>query len=227
MENDEDDHDMIDYHISEPPRPILPQVQTDIRPVSIPYQSFPIQASSRSVIPNGFRNLHASSVPLSDEEPALTNEQPANQSNREASILALDASHLSIDQPIRPTHDQIGAFLSDLELEDHDEPAPYLSELSTGFCYDVRMRYHCELEIAKDRRDYHPEDPRRIFEIYRELCVAGLIEDKLLLSSGPLVSRPLTRIDVREVLAEEVELVHDVKHWIEMKKTPCMPNALP
>ena len=171
------------------------------------------------MIPNGFQDPHASSIPLSDEDLASRNGQATSQSAREASMLALDASQLSIDQPFRPTHDQIDAFLSDLELEEHDPPTPYLSELPTGFCYDVRMRYHCELENPKDRRDYHPEDPRRIFEIYREFCVAGLVDDKLL-GSGALVSRPLRQIDVREVTEEEVELVHDKKHWDAMAQTP-------
>ena len=162
----------------------------------------------------------------SDEDRILSIPQQVTQPSREASVLAIDTSHLSIDQSLKPTSDQINGFLSDLELDDHESRTPFLSELATGFCYDVRMRYHCELEIAKDRRDYHPEDPRRIFEIYRELCVAGLIEDKFL-STQPLVSRPLQQIDVREVTEGEVELVHDPKHWYDMKKTPSMVLLLP
>ena len=32
--------------------------------------------------------------------------------------------------------------------------------LSSGLCYDIRMRYHCEV---RPTADVHPEDPRRIY----------------------------------------------------------------
>ena len=160
------------------------------------------------------------SVHPSDNEAVSNSVNPVQDSSRETSVLAHDTSNLSIDN-LKPSRQQYETFLADLENEQEDEhepPTPFLSELRTGYCYDVRMRYHCELEPPKDRRDYHPEDPRRIFAIYQELCVGGLISDNLL-SKNALVSKPLQRIDVREASEEEIELVHEVKHWNNMAFT--------
>ena len=219
MDNDDDDMDMLDGPVLSPSLPVTGQTQINSRPHAGPHGSLPTLGATAAVVSNGFPNSHSLSLPPVEDSHAILNTQQLTQPSREASVLAFDTSHLSIDQSLKPTSDQIDSFLSDLELDDHETRAPFVSELPTGFCYDVRMRYHCELEIAKDRRDYHPEDPRRIFEIYRELCVAGLIEDKFL-TTGPLVSRPLQQIDVREVTEGEVELVHDPKHWYTMKETP-------
>ncbi|KAI9869817.1 MAG: Histone deacetylase hda1, partial [Watsoniomyces obsoletus] len=48
-----------------------------------------------------------------------------------------------------------------------------LAELPTGICYDERMRYHAEVS-ASTGENVHPEDPRRIYYIYKELHEAGL-----------------------------------------------------
>lgn len=108
-------------------------------------------------------------------------------------------------------------MMDDSEAE-HEPPKPYTSSLPTGLCYDVRMRYHCELDPPKQRLDYHPEDPRRIFKIYQELCLAGLVKDELL-NNGTLIPNPLKRIPVRNVTESEVCLVHDKKHYDFMKST--------
>ncbi|OAX78324.1 hypothetical protein ACJ72_07371 [Emergomyces africanus] len=83
-----------------------------------------------------------------------------------------------------------------------------LASLATGLCYDIRMRYHCEV---KPTLDVHPEDPRRIYYIYKELCKAGLVDDPD--SSRPLVPQPLQRIGAREATEEEISLVHDSEHY--------------
>lgn len=89
--------------------------------------------------------------------------------------------------------------------------------LPTGLCYDVRMRYHCELDPPKQRLDFHPEDPRRIYSIYKELCLAGLVDDKM--STQPIVSRPLQRVNARNATQAEICLVHDIKHFNFIEKT--------
>lgn len=212
---------MID-DIPEPPssRPFPPSVREDLRPVPLPRPSMPTSLSSRSAVPNGFKDPLFSPQSLDDSEGPVNSNDVNGQSSREASLLAQNTSHLSIDQGM-PTKLRIDSFLSELEQEETDPFEPFLSELPTAYCYDVRMRYHCELEPPHDRRDYHPEDPRRIFSIYRELCVAGLIYDELL-TKGPVVSRPLRQIDVRDVMEDEVELVHDKRHWDNMEGTRSM-----
>ena len=138
---------------------------------------------------------------------------------RDSPDLAHEASHLSIDAPSKPTQAQLNAYIDELVYEGADDPQPFRSELATGYCYDVRMRYHCELDTPKDRRDYHPEEPRRIFAIYQELCVAGLINDPMVSKGAALISRPLKQIDARAATEAEIELVHDRKHWENMTAT--------
>ena len=83
--------------------------------------------------------------------------------------------------------------------------------LATGLCYDIRMRYHCELDPPKHRLDFHPEDPRRIYHIYRELCQAGLCKDPMF--NVPLIDNPLVRILARSATAPEICLVHTPEHY--------------
>ncbi|TGZ77787.1 hypothetical protein EX30DRAFT_310914 [Ascodesmis nigricans] len=92
-------------------------------------------------------------------------------------------------------------------------PLP-ISSLKTGLCYDVRMRYHATV----DAEDMHPEDPRRIYEIYKALCQAGLVDDPEFTGvkrKGDLMHR----IDAREVSKEEAMLVHTPAHWDFLDKT--------
>ncbi|KAI5787096.1 histone deacetylase Clr3 [Geopyxis carbonaria] len=104
---------------------------------------------------------------------------------------------------------------SDDSHEKRVRPNPLpTSSKKTGLCYDVRMRYHATV----DTTDMHPEDPRRIFEIYKALCVEGLVDDKEF--SGVKKKDDLMhRIDAREVTREEATLVHSEKHWEFLQDT--------
>lgn len=88
------------------------------------------------------------------------------------------------------------------------------ASLPTGLCYDIRMRYHCEV---RPTTDVHPEDPRRIYYIYKELCRAGLVDDPE--SLRPLAVQPLQRIPVRNATPEEIALVHDPEHYTFVEST--------
>ena len=108
---------------------------------------------------------------------------------------------------------------SETEATDEVEDSLTLQErrnkvrpLRSGLVYDVRMRYHSELAMAVKNQDYHPEDPRRIFHIYRELCKSGLVEDTSI-TTEPLVEHPLKKINITAAKKEEICLVHDVKHF--------------
>ena len=222
MDSEDDDIAMPDIPGTSSSQHILSSMRGELRTAPNPRPSSHPNAPTEYIILNGFRGPSQSSVALSDDEPAVTSAKLLKRPSRETSVLARDTNHLSLIQTPPPAGEQLDAYLSELELEEHDSPSPFLSELPTGYCYDVRMRYHCELEPPKDRRDYHPEDPRRIFSIYRELCMAGLIDDSLLCQNtgaAPLVPTPLKQIDVREVEESEVELVHDKKHWEFMRAT--------
>ena len=91
---------------------------------------------------------------------------------------------------------------------------PYASS-RTGLVYDAQMRFHAELNSDED--DIHPEDPRRIWEIYNELVKAGLVDDDQ--APAEYSSKPfkLWRIPARLAEAAEIALVHTPEHyqWVE------------
>jgi histone deacetylase 6 len=94
-----------------------------------------------------------------------------------------------------------------------DAALPYASS-RTGLVYDARMRFHTELGASED--DIHPEDPRRIWEIFNELVQAGLVEDDSE-PNAPFHPFRLMRIQARLAEAAEICLVHSQKHyeWVE------------
>lgn len=85
----------------------------------------------------------------------------------------------------------------------------------SGLCYDARMRFHAVINPIDD----HPEDPRRIYHIYRAIENAGLTSISALTAGG---RRALKRIPVRQVQKDEVLLVHDLNHWESMLATANM-----
>jgi histone deacetylase 6 len=81
------------------------------------------------------------------------------------------------------------------------------------------MRFHQTV----DYRDTHPEDPRRIYRIYKELALAGLIEDRETASVNP--DELMMRLRARYATEEEILLVHSKVHLEEIKATESI--ALP
>ncbi|KAL4782762.1 hypothetical protein BJX76DRAFT_277708 [Aspergillus varians] len=109
---------------------------------------------------------------------------------------------------------------SDWSEHDTDvRPGLPLASLPSGLCYDVQMRYHCEVRPTSD---VHPEDPRRIYYIFKELCRAGLVDD--VESTRPLVARPLKRIDARNATEEEISAVHTAAHYAFVESTKDMSD---
>ena len=86
----------------------------------------------------------------------------------------------------------------------------------TGLCYDVRMRYHATV----DEGDMHPEDPRRIYFIYKALVEDGLIDDEDDMMDEQLRVKPvLAKFRAREVTKAEACLVHSESHWRFIEST--------
>ncbi|KAJ5318145.1 hypothetical protein PENANT_c043G02693 [Penicillium antarcticum] len=94
-----------------------------------------------------------------------------------------------------------------------------VASLATGLCYDHRMRWHCEVH---PKSDVHPEDPRRIYYIYKELCRAGLVDDEE--SSQPLAPRTLQRIAARNAVEDEITLIHTDAHYAFVHSTKDMSD---
>lgn len=102
------------------------------------------------------------------------------------------------------------------------DPQLFYTPLKTGLVYDVRMRYHAKIFTSYfEYIDPHPEDPRRIYRIYKRLAEAGLIQDPTLSGAddiGPL----MTKIPVREATVEEILEVHSEAHWDFLQLTEKM-----
>lgn len=89
---------------------------------------------------------------------------------------------------------------------------PYSSNQS-GLVYDARMRFHAEI-VGYDEKDndFHPEDPRRIHEIFQELSKAGLVVNPLE-DATPEDAFKLWRVPIRPATAAEIYLVHTPEHY--------------
>ncbi|KAI9823121.1 MAG: Histone deacetylase hda1 [Phylliscum demangeonii] len=83
----------------------------------------------------------------------------------------------------------------------------------TGFFYDPDVRFHSTLTT----NDAHPEDPRRVEEIYRYLVKAGLVGDSA--SAGVL-----DRIYALCATRDEICLVHTQEHYDFVRSTEVYYN---
>lgn len=215
MDPYDDDSHMLDVQESYSIGTLHTSVEAE-RPV---HGSIPSTSMARMLAPNGLRDPRRYATPNSDTEYLNPTKRRPQEPSRESSVLANNvANHLSIESLEDPMQQGLDDSTDELDDAVHGTSTPYVSSLPTGLCYDVRMRYHCELDPPKQSRDFHPEDPRRIFKIYKELCMAGLVNDPML-NTGNLIPNPLLRINARNVSESEVCLVHDKKHWDFMVTT--------
>lgn len=94
--------------------------------------------------------------------------------------------------------------------------------LKTGLVYDVRMRYHAKIYTSYfEYIDPHPEDPRRIYRIYKILAENGLIVDPTLSGSNDIGDFML-KIPIREAMKEEILAVHSEEHLKFIESTENM-----
>lgn len=91
--------------------------------------------------------------------------------------------------------------------------------LPTGCCYDDRMKLHMNADYSPNT--HHPEDPRRIHEIFQAFKRVGLVftgsEADLpkILTECP--TKYMWRIPARPATREEICLAHSSEHmsWVE------------
>jgi len=145
---------------------------------------------------------------------SIVNPQPSAPAVASETARPPTDSTMTNGQPAPPVGDtNAAAFLSArAEVKAKPNPLP-ISSLRTGFCYDIRMRFHQTV----DYRDTHPEDPRRIYRIYKELALAGLIEDRETASGNK--DELMLRLPCRYATEEEILLVHSKEHLEEIKAT--------
>lgn len=91
--------------------------------------------------------------------------------------------------------------------------------LPTGCCYDVRMKMHMNADFSPGT--HHPEDPRRIHEIFKAFQRAGLVytgpESDLPRILRDTPTRYMWRIPARTARRDEICLAHTEGHfdWVE------------
>ena len=158
---------------------------------------------------NGFRGL-----PTQHRETEVPHMQ--NRFAMENHLPTWKYSHIPEELPLSDDEREEDKSLYTMVTKS-EPPRPLL--LATGLCYDSRMRYHSELDPPKQRMDFHPEDPRRIFHIYEALCHAGLLQDPQFRVPA-IVDRPLVRIPARYAEAPEICLVHTAEHYANIAQTP-------
>lgn len=176
------------------------------------------KTQSSPVLLNGSR---PNSVPGAVSPSSASVLKPAEQPLRGPSLSAKNGSgNLPPDSESSVVAE---LYPEDILSEDFESEAMFqtpgiaVATLPTGLCYDVRMRYHCELDPPKQRLDFHPEDPRRIYYIYRALCKAGLVAG--VDDSTSITSKFLQKVNIRYATKEEICLVHDAKHFDFVKST--------
>ncbi|CAB4252800.1 similar to Saccharomyces cerevisiae YNL021W HDA1 Putative catalytic subunit of a class II histone deacetylase complex that also contains Hda2p and Hda3p [Maudiozyma barnettii] len=102
------------------------------------------------------------------------------------------------------------------------KPRIHYTPLKTGLCYDVKMRYHAKIFTSYfEYIDPHPEDPRRIYRIYKILAENGLINDPML-SGVDEIGDLMLKIPVREATRSEILEVHSKEHLDFLEKTEQM-----
>jgi histone deacetylase 6 len=163
------------------------------------------EPTSTATIPNGVpTNPEMVSQPMSREPslPAKMNDQLNLEPEMSSTPESEDSSE---------TGTRVGDLLR--------LPALPYSSMSTGLCYDPRMRFHTELNPPLQRSDFHPEDPRRILAIYQTLCYSGLYEDPVYKAKNTLVPNQLLRLGSRYATKEEISLVHHAEHFDFLRDT--------
>lgn len=142
------------------------------------------------------------SIPPTDTYVAQEN-LPPPLTNDVGAVLTNSSHSQSAEDSLESTMSE--SSVKGEEIVPHGLP---VASLSTGYCYDDRMRFHCEVQ---PQHEYHPEDPRRILYIYKELLAAGLIDDKNALK--PVVGKPMVKIEAKEATKEDICLVHTEPHF--------------
>lgn len=95
--------------------------------------------------------------------------------------------------------------------------------LPTGCCYDDRMKLHMNADFSPNT--HHPEDPRRIHEIFKAFKRMGLVytgpESELPRIMKDCPTKYMWRIPARPATREEICLAHSPEHlaWVESLDT--------
>jgi histone deacetylase 6 len=152
--------------------------------------------------------------PMMDGSIINTTEMPDTSNLIDPFVMHL-ASPIMPTKIVKPANGQRSPSLT---LGPSLAPLPYAMS-QTGLVYDVRMRFH--VEVKPETQGVHPEDPRRIWAIYKELVNAGLVDDPTTVSLAPQV---LQRIPARFATRDEICAVHSDAHYVWVDQLHLWPD---
>ncbi|KAF2710887.1 putative histone deacetylase [Pleomassaria siparia CBS 279.74] len=164
-------------------------------------EQLPIHNHREPMKPNSTRNL-----PASLQKPPFRGGHVVESRSRQSS-----PEYVSDDM-------DMGSSVSSL-VEVRIPPRPKFSPLPypsarTGLVYDSRMRLHVEPTTMAIREDeIHPEDPRRIHEIFQEIQQAGLVQGADDEDEEDSAEEQCWRIHTRSATKAEICLVHTPEHY--------------
>jgi histone deacetylase 6 len=186
------------------------------------------QLSNPSINPQRLTSPPPTTVPLRAEgQPTLLDAIRLREAGATPDISNAIDQRLNIETSDDTSDDDYSSYETSLDEPDDGKEIVFglpLTKLPTGLCYDERMRYHAEVQ-AIEGENIHPEDPRRIYYIYKYLCEAGLVADDNGKRLKTMANPPLYRIDAREATMAECCKVHTKDHYEFIKRTQCMKPA--
>lgn len=139
-----------------------------------------------------------------------------------------DQDHAQLDNTFQSLGNTVSSESDDMDItysvprhrvEVRIPPPPRYPPLSyssrrTGLVYDARMRFHCEpLNYLAGDNDIHPEDPRRIHEIFQEIQQAGLVRGPEEDGDDNENDERCWRIHPRSATRGEICLIHTEDHY--------------
>lgn len=177
-----------------------PEPATETKPLEQALSSVPVQANLGSELVSDAPNETTANIENGAEPPIKTEDMELAEDGHAENGNCNGVKRQKTETP------------ASLVVVPHKKPDLFYSPLKTGVVYDVRMRYHAKIFTSYfEYIDPHPEDPRRIYRIYKKLAEAGLIQDTSLSGSediGPL----MVKIPIREATKEEILEVHTEEH---------------
>ncbi|KAL6929962.1 hypothetical protein ACO0SA_001368 [Hanseniaspora valbyensis] len=89
------------------------------------------------------------------------------------------------------------------------EQTSLINNLKTGYCYDIKMRYHSKIyQSYYEYIDPHPEDPRRISRIYNKIKENNLLKDMSEIDIRPATNEEILKIHTNDLLTKIMSLEH-------------------
>ncbi|PZC92245.1 AcuC, Deacetylase, histone deacetylase and acetoin utilization protein [Pyrenophora tritici-repentis] len=154
--------------------------------------------------------FHSPSKAPSLLQPSAQKSSPGPHRTTKSPSAWSDKMSMSRPTPVRRTSPQVRI-----------PPKPTSSALAyatskTGLVYDPRMRFHAELpDMNINPDDIHPEDPRRIHSIFKEIKEAGLVASS---TSEEDQQDHCWRIATRYATKPEILLIHTEEHYDFLKE---------